>query len=43
MKIGLENQDLLQHAEFVNGQNGRTGVIFVADNDIHYVPDLNRR
>ena len=40
---GLESQERLQHAEFITSQEGETGVMFVADNDIHYIPSLNRR
>ena len=44
VKVGLEDgQELLQHAQFVNGPEGRTGVIFVVDNDIYYIPNLNKR
>ena len=40
---GLESQDQLQHAEFVTSKEGETGVIFVDDNDIFYIPSLNNR
>ena len=39
----LEGQDHLQYAQFLTSKEGQTGVIFVEDNDIYYIPSLNNR
>ena len=41
--VGVDNQDFLQHAEFVADQDGKIGVIFVADNNIYHMPSLQNR
>ena len=40
---GLDSQDYLQHAQFVETRDGEVGVIFVADNNIFHQPNINNR
>ena len=40
---GLDGQDYLQHAQFVETSDGEVGVIFVADNNIFHQPYINNR
>ena len=40
---GVDSQEYLQHAEFVDTPTGGQGVIFVTENNIYHQPDLTDR
>ena len=40
---GVDSQEYLQHAEFVDTDTEGVGVIFVTENNIYHQPDLANR
>ena len=40
---GVDSQEYLQHAEFVDTEAEGVGVIFVTENNIYHQPDLANR